>query len=130
DRVIAALFRDPPSPGTIPLHVALGQRKPRGKQYVLPVTIHVPISALVSLPQGNQYAGAFSVYFAWGGTVGGLSDTTHETRTSRIPINEMDKAKSGHLTYDIDLNADHRTERVALGVIDEVSKEYALRLID
>jgi len=42
----------------------------------------------------------------------------------------MEKAKSGHLTYEIDLNADQRTQRVALGVIDEVSKEFALRLIE
>lgn len=130
DRVIAALFRNPPSVGTVPLQVALGQRKPHGKQYLLPVTVHIPIAALTSLPQGNQYAGAFSVYFAWGGTVGGLSDTTHETRTYRIPAAEMEKAKSGHLTYQIDLNADQRTQRVALGVIDEVSKEFALRLIE
>jgi len=130
DRVIAALFGNPPSVGTVPLHVALGKRKPHGKQYVLPVTVHIPIAALTSLPQGNQYAGAFSVYFAWGGTVGGLSDTTHETRTYRIPAAEIEKAKSGHLTYQIDLNADQRTTRVALGVIDEVSKEFALRLIE
>jgi VWFA-related protein len=129
DRVIAALFRTPPSPGTIPLNVALGERKQRGKQYLLPVTVHIPVSALTSLPQGNQYAGAFSVYLAWGGTVGGVSDTTHQTRTFRIPAAEVEKAKAGHLTYEIDLNADQRTTRVALGVIDEVSKEFALRLI-
>jgi hypothetical protein len=130
DRVIAALFRTPPSAGTVPLNVALGQRRPRGKQYLLPVTVHIPIAALTSLPQGNQYAGAFSVYFAWGGVVGGVSDTKHETRTYRIPAAEMEKAKSGHLTYEVELNADQRTQRVALGVIDEVSKEFALRLIE
>src|SRR5262249_3575522 len=94
-----------------------------------PVTVHIPISALTSLPQGNQYAGAFSVYFAWGGVVGGVSDTKHETRSFRIPAGEMEKARSGHLTYEIDLNADHRTDRVALGVSDVVSQEFALRLI-
>lgn len=130
DRVIAALFRTPPSPGTVPLHVALGQRKPKGKQFLLPVTVHIPISALTALPTGNQYAGAFSVYFAWGSTLGGISDTRHETKTFRIPAAEMEKARDGHLTYEIELAADARTERVALGVVDEVSKEFALRLID
>jgi VWFA-related protein len=129
DRVIAALFRTPPSSGTVPLNVTLGQRKVKGKQYRVPVTIHIPISALTALPQGNQYAGAFSVYFAWGGVVGGLSDTKHETRSYRIPAAEIEKAKSGHLTYEVELNADKGTDRVALGVIDEVSKEFALRLI-
>ena len=130
DRVIAALFRIPPSAGTIPLNVALGQRKPHGKQYTLPVTVHIPISALVALPQGNQYAGAFSVYFAWGGIVGGISDTRHETKSFRIPASEIEKARSGHLTYEVELNADNRTDRVALGVVDDVSREFALRLIE
>jgi VWFA-related protein len=130
DRVIAALFRIPPSVGTIPLNISLGQRRPHGKQYVLPVTVHIPVSALTALPQGNQYAGAFSVYFAWGGVVGGISDTKHETKSFRIPIAEMDKARNGHLTYEVELNADNRTDRVALGVVDDVSKEFALRLIE
>ena len=130
DRVIAALFRIPPSVGTIPLNVSLGQRKPRGKQYTLPVTVHIPISALVALPQGSQYAGAFSVYFAWGGVVVGVSDTTHEMKTFRIPAAEMEKARSGHLTYQVELNADQHTDRVALGVVDDVSKDFALRLIE
>ena len=42
----------------------------------------------------------------------------------------MEKARAGHLTYEIELDADQRTDRVALGVIDEVSKEFALRLIE
>jgi hypothetical protein len=41
----------------------------------------------------------------------------------------MEKTRNGHLTYDIELNADKTTERVAFGVFDEVSKEFALRLI-
>ena len=130
DRVIAALFRIPPSAGTIPLNVALGQRTQHGKQYRLPVTVHIPISAMTALPQGNQYAGAFSVYFAWGGVVGGVSDTTHEMKTFRIPAAEMEKARSGHLTYQVELNADQHTDRVALGVVDDVSKDFALRLIE
>ena len=89
-----------------------------------------PISAMTALPQGNQYAGAFSVYFAWGGVVGGVSDTTHEMKTFRIPAAEMEKARSGHLTYQVELNADQHTDRVALGVVDDVSKDFALRLIE
>src|SRR6266550_3973230 len=61
DRVIAALFRNPPSPG-FPLHVEVGRPRPRGKEFTLPLTIHIPISALTQLPERGQYAGAFSVY--------------------------------------------------------------------
>ena len=128
DRVIAALFRNPPAPG-FALRVEVGQRRPRGKQFIVPVTVHIPISVLTALPSGNQYAGAFSVYFAWGGKLGGISDTTHETKSYKIPAADIEKARGSHFTYEFELTADQRTERVALGVLDEVSKEYALRLI-
>jgi VWFA-related protein len=128
DRVIAALFRNPPSPG-FPLRVEIGQRRARGKQFVVPINVHIPIAALTALPSGNQYAGAFSVYFAWGGKLGGISDTTHATKSYKIPAADIEKARGTHFTYEFELTADQRTERVALGVLDEVSKEYALRLI-
>jgi VWFA-related protein len=128
DRVIAALFRNPPSPG-FPLRVEIGQRRARGKQFVVPINVYIPIAALTALPSGNQYAGAFSVYFAWGGKLGGISDTTHATKSYKIPAADIEKARGTHFTYEFELTADQRTERVALGVLDEVSKEYALRLI-
>jgi VWFA-related protein len=128
DRVIAALFRNPPSPG-FALKVEVGQRRARGKLFVVPVTVHIPISVLTALPSGDQYAGAFSVYFAWGGMLGGISDTAHETKSYKIPAADIEKARGSHFTYQFDLTANPSTERVALGVLDEVSKEYALRLI-
>src|SRR5439155_1337776 len=106
DRVIAALFRNPPSSG-FPLHVVIGTPHPRGREFTLPLTIHVPIAALTQVPQPGQFTGAFSVYFAWGGRLGGLSDTSHETRTYAIPAAEIAKARSeGHLTYEIQLAVD------------------------
>lgn len=130
DRVIAALFHNPPTPG-FPLHVAVGRREARGKQFRIPLTIHIPISALTQLPEASQYAGAFSVYFAWGGKIGGISDTSRETRNYAIPAAQYAQArKDGHLTYQIQLAVDRKTERVAFGVVDEIGKDYALRLMN
>ena len=128
DRVIAALFRNPPSPG-FPLRVEIGKRRQRGSGFVIPVAVHIPIAVLTALPSGDVYNGAFSVYLAWGGKLGGISETTHSTKTFRIPAAEIEKARQSHLTYEFELASDPRTESVALGVLDEVSKEYALRLI-
>ena len=129
DRVIAALFSNPPSPG-FALNVVVGVPRPRGKEFTLPLTINVPIGVLTQLRDGRQYAGAFSVYFAWGGRLGGLSDTSHETKNYAIPAEEIDKARaSGHLTYQIQLAIDRKTERIAFGVVDEISKDFALRLM-
>ena len=121
---------NPPSPG-FPLHVDVGRGRPRGKEFTVPLTIHVPIAALTQLPDGGKFAGAFSVFFAWGGRLGGLSDTSHETRNYTIPAGEIEKARrEGHVTYDIQLAIDKKTERIAFGVFDEISKEFALRLMD
>jgi hypothetical protein len=111
------------------VRVELGRRRAQGKLFVVPVTVHIPISALTALPSGDQYTGAFSVYFAWGGMLGGISDTAHETRNFKIPKGDLAKARGGHFTYEFNLTANQSTERVALGVLDEVSKEYALHLI-
>lgn len=129
DRVIAALFSNPPSPG-FPLHVTLGERRARGRQTIIPLRIQVPVSVLTQLPQRGEYAGAFSVYFAWGGMLGGISDTSHQTRTYAISVAQFETARAtGHITYDIELAVDQKTERLAFGVEDEISKEFALRLI-
>jgi len=128
DRVIAALFNNPPSPG-FALNVQVGKRRPRGNGFVVPIAVHIPVSVLTALPSGSEYTGAFSVYFAWGGMVGGVSETTHDTKSFRIPAAELAKARQNHFTYEFELAANNATERVALGVLDEVSKEYALRLI-
>ncbi len=110
--------------------MAIGQRRAQGKQFVIPVAIHIPVAALTALRSGDEYAGAFSVYLAWAGRVGGVSDPSHKTKSYRIPAAEMEKARGGHLTYELELSADSYTQRVALGVLDEVSKDYALRLIE
>jgi hypothetical protein len=130
DRVIAALFRNPPSSG-FPLHVDVGRPRPRGKEFTLPLTIHIPIGALTQLPDAGKYAGAFSVFFAWGGRLGGLSDTSHQTKNYAIPAAEIEKARNeGHLTFQIELAIDRKTERLAFGVFDEISNEFALRLMN
>jgi hypothetical protein len=34
--------------------------------------------------------------------------------------------KDGHFTYSVDVVIDHKTDRIAVGVLDEISKEYSL----
>src|SRR4051794_5793143 len=85
DRVIATLFGNaPPSSFEVKVRLAtpkLGDKK----QYITPVTIEVPVSALAMLPRhANSSSGAFTVYTAWGAILGGVSDTHHETKQFTI----------------------------------------------
>jgi len=131
DRVIATLFGNAP-PSSFEVKVRLAPAKlDEKKHYMIPITIEVPISSLTMLPSGNDAsAGAFTVYMAWGSTFGGVSDTHHDTKQFTISAAELAKAKSSHFTYEFSVASATPYLRVALGVYDEVSKEYALNLVD
>jgi VWFA-related protein len=130
DRVLATLFGTQPA-SSFEIGVTVGKARREGKVFVVPVSLQIPIAALSPLPEGNDfYAGAFSVYTASGAVIGGISDTGHETKGYRIATRDIEKARKGHYTYDLELHVAGLGERVAVGVIDETSKEYALRLIE
>jgi hypothetical protein len=131
DRVIATLFGNAP-PSSFEVTVRLAQPKlDEKKHYVTPVTIEVPVSALTTLPgAGNVHNGAFTVYMAWGAILGGVSSTHRETKQFSIPDADLEKAKGNHFTYQVSVASATPYLRIALGVYDEVSKEYALNLID
>jgi VWFA-related protein len=131
DRVIATLFGNAP-PSSFDVKVRLANPKLDDKKhYITPVTIEVPISALTMLPRdANSSSGAFTVYTAWGAILGGVSDTHHETRQFTIAAADLEKAKRNHFTYQFNVASATPYLRIALGVYDEVSKEYALNLVD
>jgi|GEM_PF-542205 len=131
DRVIATLFGNaPPSSFEVKVRLAPAKLDER-KRYMIPITIEVPISSLTMLPTGSDAsAGAFTVYMAWGSTFGGVSETHHDTKQYTIAAAELAKAKSSHFTYEFNVASATPYLRVALGVYDEVSKEYALNLVD
>jgi len=128
NRVVATLFSD--SDDTkIPLRVRLGERKPKGAgKYSLPILIEIPVQSLVSLPDAKGQRGAFSVYIAWGDILGAVSEVTQ--RTQPFTIADVQQAKNGKFGYEFELLTDYKANRVAIGVYDEVSKDYGLQRID
>jgi len=130
DRVIATLFGNAP-PSAFEVRILLATPKlDERKHYIIPITIEVPVSVLTMLPgEGNASTGAFTVYTAWGATLGGMSATHHETKQFSIAAADIEKAKQNHFTYQFNITNATPYLRVALGVYDEVSKEYALNLV-
>jgi hypothetical protein len=131
DRVIATLFGNAPR-SSFDVRVLLANPKlDEKKHYIVPITIEIPISSLTMLPRdANSSSGAFTVYTAWGATLGGVSDTHHETKQFTIAAADLEKAKHNHFTYQFNVASATPYLRIALGVYDEVSKEYALNLVD
>jgi VWFA-related protein len=131
ERVIATLFGNAPS-ASFEVRVRLAPPKlDDKKRYIIPVTIEVPVSALTTLPAaGNVHNGAFTVYMAWGAVLGGLSEPHRDTKQFSIADADLAKAKGNYFTYQVGVASATPYLRIALGVYDEVSKDYALNLID
>ena len=128
DQVIASLFR-PSSAGGIDVTATLGKPQPKEKNhYVVPVSIRVPVTSLMTTQEGEKSKGAFSVYIATGRVVGETSDITKQT----VPftVDDVQKAKDGYFTYDFNLLTDFATNRLAVGVFDEVSHDSGFARVD
>jgi len=131
DRVIGALFGNTPASAFRFGVKSDPPARAKDKTYLIPLTVQVPIAALTSLRgQGDAYNGAFSVYLAWGSTIGGVSETHHDTQQFSIAAADLERAKKGHFTYTISVASLTPSLRVALGVYDEVSRDYAVGVVN
>jgi hypothetical protein len=129
DRVIASLFR-PLAGSVIPLEAHVGALTKTGKnRWTAPLTVRIPIGALTTVEQGGKAAGGFSVFVATGGVFGVISDAEQKVQPFSIDPSDLEKAKESHFTYDVTLTLDQVTDRVAIGVYDEVSREYGLTVL-
>jgi VWFA-related protein len=119
DRVITNLHHTLTS-SVIPIEATVGDRTEVG----IPITIRIPVAALTTRPGGG---GQFTVFIATGGELGIINDVQHRTDLFTTAARN---AMPSHLTYDFTLATDTLTDRVSIGVMDEVSNEYGLVRID
>jgi VWFA-related protein len=124
ERVVANLFT-PNTPSKIAVTTKIGTAKKVGRnRYKIPLTVTIPVAALTTITQANgDFAGSFSIYVAWGGILGEISDTTHRVQSFVIPKADAEKAAESTFSYDFELLADERTDRISVGVLDDVGKD-------
>lgn len=122
DRVAGALTLMPRD--SFRITATVGPIAKTRKGGTVPLRIRIPISALTVLPGDGKHAGAFSVFIAAGSDEGAPSDVTQMTQPFALAA--VKNAKDGHFTYTVEVVIDQKTDRIAVGVLDEVSKEYAL----
>jgi hypothetical protein len=115
---------------TIPIDVTLGKpKRMRNERYALPVSVRIPIAALTPLPEGSQSRGSFSIYVASISGNGGVSDLTRKQQVFTIPIADLAKAQRSHFTYDVDVQLADEAATVAVGVLDDISKDFGLKKV-
>ncbi len=125
DRVAAQLFL-PIAPNTLAVSAQLGEPGQRGRKIAIPLKVRVPIGKLTTLPEGRHHAGAFTVFAAAGGRVGVVSEVSQKTQSFRITLEDLDRARASHYRYEITVMTDGKADYVAVGVLDEVSKEFGI----
>ena len=127
DRVVAALYgMSDESP--IAIAATLGESKDArglGRESV-PLSIQVPISALTLVPQDGIHRGAFSVFVMTGSEKGEVSDITRRTQPFDVPAADLERALTGHFTYELEVVVNKGADHVAIGVLDEVSKTFGV----
>lgn len=120
DRVVAnLLYRTKAND----LHIVakINSPVPADELFKIPVEIHIPMENLTLLPQGETYAGGFTVYVAVGNKDGDMSDVQHMQATVRIPQENYSKIKGKYYTYTLDLLVEPGLNNISLGVVDDIS---------
>lgn len=131
DRVIASLIHEP-DPPLVAFEVNLGEATRDGRhRYRLPVSVRISMHTLMTLPaQLGTQKGGFSVYVGWGGVLGEMSEVRRETREFTIEPDEEGSVANSYLNYEFELLMDEKTDRVVVGVVDEVSHDYGVRRVE
>ena len=132
DRLRGTLFRAEQPGASIAIRAAARpSKKTSRKKSLMEVRVRIPIAALTTLPQGNgKQAGKFSIYVAAATDLHQLSDVSQKTQPFEIAPAQAEQAKTGHFTYDLDVEVNDKSKYLAVGVFDEVGKTYGLTRID
>jgi VWFA-related protein len=122
DQVASALVRDVPG-NDMGIAVSLSpweQMTP--EQWMLPVTVSVPVESVALVAQGDEYVGRVVVFFAARDVEGRRSDVVRTEHELRVPISEYESRRRG--AFDIEHRMLLGTGRhsVAAGVLDETTQ--------
>jgi VWFA-related protein len=130
DRVLASLFHGDDAQNTVTFKVDLArpQKKSRG-EYLVPVTIRIPVGSLATLPQDGQRVGAFSIYMATSAEIGRVGEVSQQTQPFSIKEADREGARGKVIAYEVKLLVDPSATKVAVGVLDEVSREHGIQQI-
>jgi hypothetical protein len=120
DRVVAnLLYRTKAND----LHIVakINSPVPADDLFRIPVEVHIPMESLALLPQGEVYAGGFTLYVCVGNREGDMSEVSHKQATIRVPQSDYAKIKGKYYTYTLDLLVEPGLNNISIGVVDDIS---------
>jgi VWFA-related protein len=124
-RTIAASLFDPQGTrGDLPWRFVTSEPRIDGRKRVYTFRLQIPVRLLTATPAGATRSGAFLVYF----TAGGEMATSR--RPFEIPEGDLDRVRAGIFTYDLVIETRAEDTRVAIAVVDEVSRRHGIVRLD
>jgi VWFA-related protein len=127
DRVVATLYTNAVR-AVIPIELQMGAPQRQAKnRFLVPMKVLVPVASLMTVADGRNKKGGFTIYFASARAVGAAADVMKQTVPFNIP---PDKAMPDHFTYEFSMLTDFLTTRIAVVVVDEVSRDTGFARTD
>ncbi|MCP4658528.1 MAG: VWA domain-containing protein [bacterium] len=121
DRTLSSLVLDREAN---PLGIGLdfGQpEKQHSDEFLLPILVRIPTRGVSLLPREEVVEGRLRIYLAVGDEVGRFSSVQDVPYPVRVPREHLEKAQAGDIGYQTTLKVRPGTQRVAVGVWDEIS---------
>ena len=119
DRVIANLFTDA-SASTWPISIRTGRPKQDGRAFLVPIEVVMP-STITLLPQEQNLAGAFTLYFVVGTGDGLTSDVMRRPRDLHIPASAEPLVRAKPMTFSTAIRVNRGESTLSVGIVDQVS---------
>ena len=104
------------------VRIEVGQERPqeKGRRFLVPVSVQIPISSIAFLPQTEFHRGRIRLYVAARDEEGGLSPIQDVPVPIDIPVDQFERAQQQMYKYDLTLQMRTGRQVVAVGVHDEI----------
>ena len=121
DGVIANMVQLPPK-NDIPVTLTLGELRKEGRnQYLVPVDVTIPTTAVTLFQDGEVMAGGFTVYIAAGTKDGGLSPVSKREQVIRLPPATIAALQAKPLLFHAEILVGKGENILSVGVVDRLS---------
>ena len=128
DRVLAHLFR-PDERARIPITASATAAPGANGRTRIRVEVRIPIGSLVLLPTARGVGGAFSVLVASVAPEGDFSEVTRKTQPFEVPGKDLETARAGHYTYELEIETAGPDARICVGVWDEKGNDAGFAVV-
>jgi hypothetical protein len=108
------------NPLDVKIEVGKGLPQEKGRRFLVPISVHIPIGALAFLPQDEFHRGRIRLFVAARDDEGGLSPVQDVPLPIDIPAHQFETAKGQYYKYEMTLQMRRGHQVVAVGVHDEI----------